>query len=129
MIARYILVLLVFISSTVYSLNTARYKLIRKKLDSLGVLHSEIVTAQCVQETGWLKSKAFKNKHNLFGFMRNGKTMKFKSDLDCLVYYARWQKKWYKPSKWPNYYSFLNKVYHSDKEYTKKLKSIIKRLK
>ena len=89
-----------------------------------GIKHPEIVYAQYVQETGRCKSKACREKNNLFRFMYKGEIMSFKSKRDCIRYYKKWQDKRYKGG---DYYQFLIDIgYAGDPLYTKRLKQIVK---
>jgi len=88
------------------------------------IKHPKIVYAQYVQETGRCKSKACREKNNLFGFMYKGEIMSFKSKRHCIKYYKKWQDKRYKGG---NYYQFLVDInYASDSLYTERLKKIVK---
>ena len=95
-----------------------------------GIQHHEIVMAQCVLESGWnLDSYNAKHRHNLLGIQSHAK---FKHWHDCIDYYSRWQRKYYKGG---DYYDFLNciykgkkgdcKRYAQDPAYTDKLDIII----
>lgn len=95
---------------------------IKNKIIKSGILFPDIVYKQSVLETGNFKSKAYKTRNNLFGFMYRGKIMYFKSIDDCIAYMKKWQLRHYKSG---DYYKFLiKKGYAKDKMYIKKLKKI-----
>lgn len=95
-----------------------------KQIVQEGIKHPKIVYAQYVQETGRCKSKACREKNNLFGFMYKGEIMTFKSKRDCIRYYKKWQSKRYKGG---NYYQFLVDInYAGDSLYVERLKRIVK---
>jgi flagellum-specific peptidoglycan hydrolase FlgJ len=99
-----------------------------KMLDSLGVEEPKYVMAQGIWETGWFKCKkcAWSN-NNMFGFRaKNGKYMHFDNWRDCVVYYAKWQKKRYPKfkEKYPkgDYLQFLRWSHYSESnEYSKRI--------
>lgn len=106
----------------------------KEKLWKTDIKHKEIVLAQAILETGWLKSSAYRNKNNAFGYWRKG-LMSFDSIDDCIDYYRRWQLRHYKGG---DYYAFLECLwkrrdgtcvrYAQDPQYINKLKSIVKKL-
>lgn len=86
------------------------------------IKHPEIVMRQAILETGWFKSSACRNNHNLFGF-QNGK-MKFKTWQESVAYYKRWQDKYYKNDS-EDYYKFLIRIkYATGQAYVDYLKAI-----
>jgi len=86
------------------------------------IKHPDIVMRQAILETGWFKSSACRNNHNLFGF-QNGK-MKFKTWQESVAYYKRWQDKYYKNDS-EDYYNFLIRIHYATGEaYVKCLKAI-----
>ncbi len=94
-----------------------------------GILHPDIVMAQCMQETGNLSCKnCCLRYHNLFGFyVKGNKCKKFDSDKECLKYYRKWQEKRYEKwkDKYPkeDYYHFLKySKYATGDKYTGELK-------
>jgi len=94
---------------------------IYNELIRLEIKHPKIVLAQAILETGWFKSNISKSHKNIFGFTRT-KYLKFSSYLECIEYYAKWQKKYYKKG---DYYDFLdNYGYAEDSLYTSKLKQV-----
>ena len=85
--------------------------------------HPEIVYAQAILETGWLNSKAFREKNNLFGLYdsRKHELYTFKSVDDCILAYKKWiQNKYYKGG---DYYDFLNCMWKNKKGECKKYAS------
>lgn len=92
-----------------------------------GVKWPHVVWAQSMVETGYLSCQncCFKY-NNLFGFMLNGKCMRFKTWQECVLYYHKWQNKLYKNPK-EDYYLFLKRVgYASFSEYNIHLSQILK---
>jgi len=94
-----------------------------------GILHPDIVMAQCIQETGWLSCKSCCLRyHNLFGFyIKGNKCKKFESDAACITYYRQWQEKRYETwkKKFPkeDYYHFLKKAdFATGDKYTNEIK-------
>jgi hypothetical protein len=102
--------------------DTLNLKNVHTYLKSLAVKYDTIVMKQIVQETGWLKSNACRNKNNLFGFTTSDGLMRFKSWKESVRYYALWQLRKYTDG---DYYNFLIDVnYASDSNYINTLKSI-----
>lgn len=87
------------------------------------IKNPEIVFRQSIWETGWYKSLASRKLHNLFGF-KNGK-MSFETWQESVLYYKKWQDKYYKNDK-QDYYQFLINVKYAlnGHEYVEKLKSL-----
>ena len=99
------------------------------RIKAAGILHPDIVMAQCMQETGNLSCKSCCLRYNnLFGFYEKAnKCKKFDSENECLKYYRKWQEKRYDKwkKKYPNedYYHFLKySKYATGDKYTKELK-------
>lgn len=92
------------------------------ELKRANVQHIDIVVRQIIWETGWFKSKRCTKYHNLFGFQKNEKGMKFDKWEDSVKYYKLWQEKKYKGG---DYYSFLKRVgYAQDTSYTDSLQTL-----
>ncbi|MBI3233762.1 MAG: glucosaminidase domain-containing protein [Bacteroidetes bacterium] len=83
-----------------------------------GIRWPNIVWAQCMFETGYLSCDTCCFMYNnLFGFMLNGKCMRFDTWQESIQYYYRWQQKLYKNPK-EDYFNFLKRVgYASFPEY------------
>jgi hypothetical protein len=95
-------------------------------LKCLNVQYFDIVFAQCILETGHLKSKNCIENNNLFGFRYQNKYLKFDNWKQSCMYYYCWQCRKYKGG---DYFDFLEQVgYASDKDYRLKLKSILKNM-
>ena len=105
---------------------------IRKELIKQEIKYPEIVLKQIILETGWLKCTNCSLEHNnLFGFWHEQMYKQFDHWRESVVYYRRWQEKWYITG---NYYAFLEciykgrdgdcKRYATDPLYVDKLKSI-----
>lgn len=74
------------------------------------IKYPEIVTAQAIWETGWMKCKDCSlDKNNIFGFFYKGDYIQFKDWKDCIEYYKRWQDKFYDGKR--DYYEFLTCIY------------------
>ena len=96
-----------------------------------GIEHPEIVTKQSILETGWYKcDKCSMRYNNIFGFRLSKNAteenplgyLKFDHWRDSVLYYVKWQKKWYKGG---DYYTFLKSIgYATSKTYLSKLKTI-----
>lgn len=92
---------------------------VKNYLDSIGVQHSEIVTAQSILETGHYESRLCKEQNNIFGWWYKGEFLSFDSWRECCDYYKRWQDKYYRGG---DYYEFLMRIgYAEDEEYITKL--------
>ena len=103
------------------------YKNIIDELNRLDIKHPEIVFAQIILETDWLKSNVCKNKNNLLGLMNANVYHKFNRWQDSLAFYKYRIQNRYKASQDENYYSFLKRIgYAEDKEYVDKLKTLVK---
>jgi hypothetical protein len=93
-------------------------------LQCLNVQYFDIVFAQCILETGYLKSKNCIENNNLFGFRYQNKYLKFDNWKQSCMYYFCWQCNKYKGG---DYFDFLEQVgYAEDEKYRFKLKSILK---
>lgn len=106
---------------------------IKYMLDTLKVEEPVYVMAQALYESGWFACKhcTWEN-NNMFGFKgSNGKYLKFKCWQDCVIYYAKWQKKRYPKykAKHPNgnYLDFLRwSNYSVSKDYAGKITTMKK---
>jgi flagellum-specific peptidoglycan hydrolase FlgJ len=92
-----------------------------------GVGFPNIVVAQAILETGHFKSHACKTLNNLFGLRNNdGTYMSFEHWTDAVAAYKKYIQKYESPPD--DYYEYLDKLdYAEDKNYTTKLKQIIKK--
>lgn len=95
----------------------------------LEVKYPDIVTRQCILETGWLTSHNCLERNNLFGMKGgqvtddnpNGYAIYPNWKQSCRAY-LRWQRHWYING---DYYQFLSDVgYATSPEYIEKLKSL-----
>lgn len=94
-----------------------------QQIKSKGIKHPEIVYAQYRLETGNGKSRAFREYNNAFGFILNGKLMRFKSVSECVEYYKTWQAKRYVKG---DYFEFLKKIGYAEEEgYIELLKKML----
>lgn len=92
----------------------------------LEIKNPEIVLKQAIYESGHFKSNIFKSKNNLFGFRRSKSYMTFDSWQSCVLYYKKWQDKYYKDTT-QDYYIFLQKKNYSgykEFHYSTELKKI-----
>jgi len=64
-------------------------------LIELKVDHPEIVLKQAIGETGCGSTGVGKSKNNLFGFLKGGTYIRFKSWKDSVKFYKKWQEKYY----------------------------------
>ena len=98
-------------------------KCLKEEMEYQKIYFPEVTLRIAILETGWFKSEACIKKHNLFGFMLNGKTMYFDSYKSCIKYYHNWEVKHFKFNE--NYLDFLKRIhYFNDKDYIWKLKKI-----
>lgn len=111
------------------NINKPKMQAMYESIKAAGILHPDIVMAQCMQETGNLScKKCCLRYHNLFGFyIKGNKCKKFNSDEECIAYYKTWQDKrygkWRKKHPKEDYYHFLKSVgYATGDKYTKELK-------
>ena len=86
------------------------------------ILHPEIVIKQVIIETGWLTSPFLMNKKNLFGF-RKKTYLSFNRWLESVLYYKKWQDKYYKDPD-EDYYNFLVRIKYATNKYPMHLKKI-----
>jgi flagellum-specific peptidoglycan hydrolase FlgJ len=103
-------------------------------MEEYNIQYPRIVLAQIILETGWLKSRIYKENNNLFGMKLAKKrvTTAIGSNLNHAIYsnlrssiedYAIWQHSKYKGG---DYYAFLKDVgYATDENYINKLKLLI----
>jgi flagellum-specific peptidoglycan hydrolase FlgJ len=130
---RKILFFLVFIISFQQgfsqNINKPKMQAMYDAIKAAGILHPDIVMAQCMQETGNLScKKCCLRYHNLFGFyIKGNKCKKFNSDEECITYYRSWQDKrygkWKKKHPKEDYYHFLKSAgYATGDKYTRELK-------
>lgn len=101
-------------------------------IKAAGIRHPDIVMAQCIAETGWLRcTPCCLNYNNLFGFRnRSNGCMRFPNEGASIAYYKRWQDKRYDlwSSKFPgqDYFHFLKWVrYATGDRYNAGLKPIL----
>lgn len=99
-------------------------------LEYYDVKHKEVVYAQAILETGHFKSNICNNYNNLFG-LYNSRTKdyyKFDSWIESIKGYKDMIQYKYDENNFNSYYDFLDNLgYAEDKEYTNKLKRIVKR--
>ena len=86
------------------------------------IVHPEIVIKQVIIETGWLTSPFLMNKKNLFGF-RKKTYLSFNSWQESVLYYKKWQDKYYKDPD-EDYYNFLVRIKYATNKYPMHLKKI-----
>jgi flagellum-specific peptidoglycan hydrolase FlgJ len=91
------------------------------KIVKANLQHPKIVLAQAIHESMNFKSKAAKNKNNIFGIMKGRRTRYFESIDECIQFYKdRVQSRYVSGS----YYRFLTRIgYASDPRYIYKLKN------
>jgi hypothetical protein len=95
-------------SSASFSQDAPTIEQVRKTINRTSIKHKEVVLAQVMIETGWLKCTncSMTNDNNLFGFcVREGKYINFKTWKDSIWYYELWQKQRYDGTS--DYYDFL----------------------
>lgn len=96
-------------------------------LDS-GILYPDVVHAQAILETGYLKSNVATNYNNLFGLYNSGKRdyYRFTHWRESISAYKRYIEVKYDSTT--NYLTFLNNMgYAEDPKYINKVKTIMKR--
>jgi hypothetical protein len=87
-----------------------------------GIRNIDIVYKQAILETGYLTSKNFKERNNLFGFRRCKQYYTYNHWTESIEHYKRFQKENYKGG---DYYEFLKNIgYAEDSLYIWKLKRI-----
>lgn len=99
-------------------------------VDVCDIQHKEVVVAQAMAETGWLKcSNCSMDYNNLFGF-RTTAYMKFDHWTTSVLYYEKWQNKRYKTNgDRQDYISFLKKIgYSTSSTYGEFIQKIIKKI-
>src|SRR3954465_3958193 len=126
--------LVIFLSVSFYSSHSQKPDMVKLQamynaIKDEGILQTDFVMAQCMQETGNLScNNCCLRYHNLFGFyVKGNKCKKFDSDKECLKYYRKWQKeryeKWQKKYPNENYYHFLKYCkYATGDKYSAELK-------
>ena len=93
-------------------------------MDSIGIVHSEIVIKQALLETGHFKSRFLMDKNNLFAFRYTKKYISFETWQASVIYYKKWQDKNYKDHT-EDYYHFLRRLkYARSANYIALLKKI-----
>jgi len=124
-----IFLLLFFQQGFSQHINKPKMQAMYDAIKAAGILHPDIVMAQCMQETGNLScKKCCLRYHNLFGFyIKGNKCKKFDSDEECIKYYKKWQDKRYPKwrKKYPKgtYYDFLkHSKYATGDKYTNEIK-------
>lgn len=94
-------------------------------LEYYDIHYKEIVYAQAILETGHFKSKGCRRDNNLFG-LRGKHYYVYNHWAESVVAYKKKIQSRYKPGE--DYYKFLKRIhYASDPNYTKLLKSIVKK--
>ena len=93
------------------------------------ILYPKIVLAQAILETGWFRSSACRNKHNLFGLTnpRTGKYYEFNHWTESVqAYYTKVQYKY----KGGNYLLWLDEIgYAEDPNYNQVIIEILRKCK
>lgn len=93
------------------------------------ILYPKIVLAQAILETGWFRSSACRNKHNLFGLTnpRTGKYYEFNHWTESVqTYYTKVQYKY----KGGNYLLWLDEIgYAEDPNYNQVIIEILRKCK
>ena len=98
--------------------------LLMMEIKEAEIKHPDIVFAQARLETGNFRSNYFKERNNLFGFRAKNGYMHFKNWRESVLFYANWQKKYYKSG---DYFAFLEHIgYAEDETYIIKVKGCIK---
>lgn len=103
----------------------------------LRIQHPDIVMAQCLEESGNFTSRLFKDANNCTGMkvpaqrptLANGVLYghaRFKNWYDCLVDYALWQTSYARNLSRDEYFAYLDRVYAEKKNYSQRIKVIIK---
>ena len=90
-----------------------------------GLKEPKIVTAQAILETGWFRSKVFREYNNPFGLF-NSRTMqyfRFRHWSDAVIMYRDNIQKRLKRNE--DYYNFLKRIgYAEDEDYINKVKAL-----
>ena len=90
-----------------------------------GLKEPKIVTAQAILETGWFRSKVFREYNNPFGLF-NSRTMqyfRFRHWSDAVIMYRDNIQKRLKRNE--DYYNFLKRIgYAEDEDYLNKVKAL-----
>lgn len=103
----------------------------------LRIQHPDIVMAQCLEESGNFTSRLFKDANNCTGMkvpaqrptLADGVLYghaRFKNWHDCLVDYALWQTSYARNLSRDEYFAYLDRVYAEKKNYSQRIKAIIK---
>ncbi len=108
---------------------------VKKEIEKQGIEYPEIVLAQVIEETGWLKCQWCSLRfNNLFGmrlsrFKRPGNIngyILYENWIDSIRAYKKWQMKHFKGG---NYFEFLKRInYATNPKYIQNLKSHIKKI-
>lgn len=94
-------------------------------LDYYQVQYSEIVINQVKVETGHFKSYGCRVRNNLFGFHNGKRYLVFDNWIESIIFYKKWQSKYYCEEKYSNYYTFLEDIgYSTNYSYIELLKSM-----
>lgn len=107
-----------YVYTDTLSLDNVYKELLRQKIK-----YPDIVLAQCILETGSLKSYNCRVRNNLFGFYNGKKYLSFKHWKDCIKFKKKWQDKYFKGG---DYYRFLLNIGYSEEDsiYIMKVKKI-----
>lgn len=112
-----------------------------KLIESLNFPFPKIVYAQAILETGGFTSSIYKENNNLFGMKRAVvRITTSKGESKGHAYYDNWMESVFDYALYSatylsnikteeEYFSYLSQFYAEDKEYVKKLKNIIERVK
>jgi len=100
--------------------------LLKKEIKKNNIKFPDTVYAQARLETGNFTSKYFKERNNLFGFRARNGYMYFRDWKESVVFYARWQKKYYRSGE--DYFEFLTRIGYAeaDSVYKKRILGCIK---
>ena len=104
---------------------------------ALRIQHPDIVMAQCIEESGHFTSRLFVDGHNCTGMkvLCTRPTLAvgvlyghacFNSWYKCLVDYALWQTAFARNLSRDEYLVYLDRVYAEKKNYSQRIKAIIK---
>jgi len=107
------------------NIDTLTSEIVYKMIVDNYIVNPDIVLKQAILETGHFTSRACLEDNNLFGFVSRNGLMKFDSPGECVAWYKQWQKIWYNPFKYKDYYQFLDSIgYATNGTYTSQLKRI-----
>lgn len=95
---------------------------LKTEIEKQQIRFPDIVFNQARLETGNFTSNVMYKYHNLFGFTRQ-KLIKFDTWIDCVIFYKKWQDKYFTQTTKEEYYQFLkNYPFSSNPSYIDTLK-------